>query len=74
MATRMATDDYKKLLIRIPPALHRYLEALSHEEDRSVNGTLVHIVRQYAETHPLEGDTTRPRTPLVPRRASAGRY
>jgi hypothetical protein len=50
----MAADDYEKMLIRMPKLLRRYLEALSHEEDRSVNGTLVHIVRQWAEEHPIE--------------------
>ena len=47
--TRMKNDAYKKILIRIPPDILAALEAASHGEDRSINGQLVHVLRQWAD-------------------------
>ena len=50
MATRMApapyTQPYTKLLLRIPPDLLEAVKTRSMSQDRSVNGELVHLIRQ----------------------------
>lgn len=61
--TRMKNDAYKKILIRIPPDILAALEAASHGEDRSINGQLVHVLRQWAdqqEPPPAPPTPTRP--------------
>jgi hypothetical protein len=45
----MKNDAYKKILIRIPPDIVAALEKASHGEDRSINGQLVHVLRQWVD-------------------------
>jgi hypothetical protein len=45
----MKNDAYKKILIRIPPDILAALEKASHGEDRSINGQLVHVLRQWVD-------------------------
>lgn len=47
--TRMKNGEYKKILIRIPPDILAALEEASTREDRSVNGELVHVLREWAD-------------------------
>jgi hypothetical protein len=42
---RMAAGDYLKKLVQLPPEVVRALEVQAREEDRSVNGQLVHVLR-----------------------------
>ena len=58
--TRMKNDTYKKILIRIPPDILAALEKASHGEDRSTNGQLVHVLRQWADQ---QQDSGKRRTP-----------
>ena len=45
--TRMAPNpDYKKVLIRLPPDLLDALKKRSEGQDRSINGEIVHILRE----------------------------
>ena len=47
MAQRMAAnDDYKKMLIRIPPDIYQQLVERTRVEDRSINGVLMQLVRK----------------------------
>jgi hypothetical protein len=46
MAVRMANGPYKKMLIRIPADILEALQEESRQSDRSVNGELVHILRE----------------------------
>ena len=61
--TRMKNDAYKKVLIRIPPDILAVLEAASHGEDRSINGQLVHVFRQWADQQQTSERARGPETP-----------
>jgi hypothetical protein len=47
MAFRMANGLYTKKLIRIPQDLLDELEEESEKDDRSVNGLLIHALREW---------------------------
>jgi hypothetical protein len=47
--TRMKNGDYKKILIRIPPDILAALEEETTSSDRSVNGELVHVLREWVD-------------------------
>ena len=52
--TRMAPNpDYKKVLIRLPLDLLDTLKSRSQGQDRSVNGEIVHILREACLPKPL---------------------
>jgi hypothetical protein len=45
----MKKGAYKKILIRVPHDIYAELEDASTGDDRSVNGQLVHVLREWAE-------------------------
>ena len=45
---RMKKGAYKKILIRVPHDIYAELENASSSQDRSVNGQLVHVLREWA--------------------------
>jgi hypothetical protein len=47
--TRMKNGEYKKILIRIPPDILEALEEETTSSDRSVNGELVHVLREWVD-------------------------
>jgi len=47
--TRMKNGPYKKILVRIPPDILEALEDETTSSDRSVNGELVHVLREWAD-------------------------
>lgn len=47
--TRMKNGDYKKILIRIPPDILEALEEETTSSDRSINGELVHVLREWVD-------------------------
>ena len=44
--TRMPTGSYKKMLIRLPPDILAFLQEEAAKQERSINGQLVHTLRQ----------------------------
>ena len=55
--TRMKNGEYKKILIRIPPDILAALEEASTREDRSINGELVHVLREWADQRQAKRET-----------------
>lgn len=51
----METDV--KTTLRIPASLHEALTLLAHEDNRSLNGQVVYILKQYVRTNPPTGTT-----------------
>ena len=47
--TRMKNGEYKKILIRVPYDILADLEDASTQDDRSINGELVHVLREWSE-------------------------
>ena len=47
--TRMKNGEYKKMLIRIPYDILADLADASTQEDRSINGELVHVLREWSD-------------------------
>ena len=69
--TRMKNDAYKKILIRIPPDILAALEAAWHGEDRSINGQLVHVLRQWADQQQTTSEHPQPAKKRAGRPAKA---
>jgi hypothetical protein len=64
-------EPYKKILIRIPPDILAALEAASHGEDRSINGQLVHVLRQWADQQETTSEPPKAAKPRAGRPAKA---
>lgn len=64
--TRMKNGVYKKILIRIPPDILAALEEASTHDDRSINGELVHVLREWAD----QRQGTRERRVYIPASAT----
>jgi hypothetical protein len=47
--SRMPRGPYKKMLVRIPPDILEALEEETTSSDRSVNGELVHVLREWVD-------------------------
>jgi hypothetical protein len=43
-------DDTVKLVLRLPPALHRRLESAAKRNDQSLNSEMIHRLRQSLQT------------------------
>ncbi len=43
------SSDPVKLLLRLPPEVHRRLQGAAQANDRSLNAEIVHALRRYAE-------------------------
>ncbi len=46
--TDVMAGPYVRLLLRLPPDLHAKLVTWAEHEDRSLNGQIVHLLRQVA--------------------------
>lgn len=63
----METTDTKKpyatTSVRLPTDLHQWLLKKAAEEDRSLNGQLVSLIRQIRDNEKAGGDTRQPAHP-----------
>ena len=50
----MDTSKAKRIDLRLPPEMHRQLEAVAKEESRSVNAQIVYMLRQALEAYEAE--------------------
>jgi hypothetical protein len=50
----MDTSKAKRIDLRLPPEMHRQLEAVAKEEARSVNAQIVYLLRQALEAYEAE--------------------